>query len=440
MSTAQRSKTGCWTCRLRRKKCNEGGPPCANCEARGVFCHGYGPKPPWKDRGEKEKEQASMLRLQPRQRLNRPKNLSDRTPQQCAARNTPIDESNCNRDTTVPPRGHSPSQSDLSLSSLSSSQDRQAVGLLSDLDILGSWDAPESSNNDLWLGSSSAEALIGFNDVQAPTEELRPDSWVGSVSSNELLVNLSPAETLVGISGVRSPTQAGSLQSNNLDNAIGFSSGSWPGPSSAQAPSTLAESQPPLGDQRPDPLDSANGCRPSSTETLDTSTHVQPPIRYPRPSSAICFPIAAAAQVSDFDEREIELVMHFIGETFALQHTSYRAASNMQRSWLLLLLMRSPTFYYASLSMSAYHYYISLSSESEVRISTFQAYQKYRTWALSEFYKLLKPDQPSTFSSDCVLGESMICGVQIALLEVRTIKDSFLGLIRRLLSNACLGP
>lgn len=176
MSTAQRSKTGCWTCRLRRKKCNEGGPPCANCESRGVFCHGYGPKPPWKDRGEKEKEQASILRLQPRQRLSRPKNLSDGIHQQCSARNASIDESNCNRDTTVPPREHSPSQSDLSLSSLSSSQDRQAVGLLNDLDMFGSWDAPESSNNDLWLGSGSAEALIGFNDERAPTEGLRPDS------------------------------------------------------------------------------------------------------------------------------------------------------------------------------------------------------------------------------------------------------------------------
>ncbi|KAH6623947.1 putative C6 transcription factor [Chaetomium tenue] len=59
----QRSKSGCWTCRLRRKKCPENGPPCSNCESRGVACHGYGPRPAWKDRGDKEKEEAERLQL-----------------------------------------------------------------------------------------------------------------------------------------------------------------------------------------------------------------------------------------------------------------------------------------------------------------------------------------------------------------------------------------
>ncbi|KAH8887289.1 hypothetical protein GQ53DRAFT_874427 [Thozetella sp. PMI_491] len=68
MPTTQRTKTGCWTCRLRRKKCQEGGPPCANCETRGIKCHGYGPKPAWKDRGGMEREEASRLHLQTRPR------------------------------------------------------------------------------------------------------------------------------------------------------------------------------------------------------------------------------------------------------------------------------------------------------------------------------------------------------------------------------------
>ncbi|KAK6810708.1 ustiloxin B cluster transcription factor ustR [Aspergillus parasiticus] len=71
MSGAQRRKTGCWTCRLRRKKCNEDGQPCSNCEARGVFCHGYGPKPSWKDRGEREREEAQRLQLISRARTRR---------------------------------------------------------------------------------------------------------------------------------------------------------------------------------------------------------------------------------------------------------------------------------------------------------------------------------------------------------------------------------
>ncbi|EME81787.1 uncharacterized protein MYCFIDRAFT_116413, partial [Pseudocercospora fijiensis CIRAD86] len=62
----QRSKRGCWTCRLRRKKCFEDGPPCLNCVERDVFCHGYGPKPDWKDKGVKEKREAARLALSSR--------------------------------------------------------------------------------------------------------------------------------------------------------------------------------------------------------------------------------------------------------------------------------------------------------------------------------------------------------------------------------------
>nr|A0A8J9RZ21.1 RecName: Full=Transcription factor phomR; AltName: Full=Phomopsin biosynthesis cluster protein R [Diaporthe leptostromiformis]BDA39143.1 transcriptional regulator [Diaporthe leptostromiformis] len=63
-TAAKRTKSGCWTCRLRRKKCNEGGPPCDNCEARGIHCHGYGPRPQWKDRGALEREEARKLQYQ----------------------------------------------------------------------------------------------------------------------------------------------------------------------------------------------------------------------------------------------------------------------------------------------------------------------------------------------------------------------------------------
>ncbi|KAI7580401.1 hypothetical protein KC319_g17782, partial [Hortaea werneckii] len=43
---SNRTKTGCHTCRSRKKKCDERKPTCANCE-RGQFnCEGYGPKPP----------------------------------------------------------------------------------------------------------------------------------------------------------------------------------------------------------------------------------------------------------------------------------------------------------------------------------------------------------------------------------------------------------
>ncbi|KAI8721647.1 hypothetical protein NCS52_00306800 [Fusarium sp. LHS14.1] len=45
--SGSRTKTGCWTCRLRRKKCDENKPACVNCTSRNLECYGYDQKPAW---------------------------------------------------------------------------------------------------------------------------------------------------------------------------------------------------------------------------------------------------------------------------------------------------------------------------------------------------------------------------------------------------------
>lgn len=62
MSGPLRSKQGCWTCRLRRKKCDERRDLCHTCESLSITCYGYGPKPDWMDNGEKEKAMASSIK------------------------------------------------------------------------------------------------------------------------------------------------------------------------------------------------------------------------------------------------------------------------------------------------------------------------------------------------------------------------------------------
>lgn len=44
-----RSSNGCWTCRIRHRKCDELRPICKECSDRYIPCHGYGPRPPWLD-------------------------------------------------------------------------------------------------------------------------------------------------------------------------------------------------------------------------------------------------------------------------------------------------------------------------------------------------------------------------------------------------------
>ncbi|KAF2178102.1 hypothetical protein K469DRAFT_718585 [Zopfia rhizophila CBS 207.26] len=44
---ANRTKTGCGTCRRRKKKCDEAKPECNNCTRGGFICEGYAHKIPW---------------------------------------------------------------------------------------------------------------------------------------------------------------------------------------------------------------------------------------------------------------------------------------------------------------------------------------------------------------------------------------------------------
>jgi hypothetical protein len=57
-----RSKTGCITCRRRKKKCDETRPGCMNCEKNSVECEGYPEKTIWKSGKEKKAEEARLRR------------------------------------------------------------------------------------------------------------------------------------------------------------------------------------------------------------------------------------------------------------------------------------------------------------------------------------------------------------------------------------------
>ncbi|EED22405.1 C6 transcription factor, putative [Talaromyces stipitatus ATCC 10500] len=62
MSRSLRSTKGCWTCRLRRKKCDERHPVCQLCHTLAIPCYGYGPKPDWMNGGDTEKSQIQSLK------------------------------------------------------------------------------------------------------------------------------------------------------------------------------------------------------------------------------------------------------------------------------------------------------------------------------------------------------------------------------------------
>ncbi|KAJ4271317.1 hypothetical protein NW762_000019 [Fusarium torreyae] len=64
MSSKVRSNAGCWTCRLRRKKCDEKRPVCDSCGALEITCYFHDEKPDWMDGGPKQKAMAEKIKAQ----------------------------------------------------------------------------------------------------------------------------------------------------------------------------------------------------------------------------------------------------------------------------------------------------------------------------------------------------------------------------------------
>ena len=66
-----RKTTGCWTCRVRKKKCDDGRPCCSSCTLRGITCYGYAAKPQWMEGGETERRIMQDIRHQVKESYRR---------------------------------------------------------------------------------------------------------------------------------------------------------------------------------------------------------------------------------------------------------------------------------------------------------------------------------------------------------------------------------
>lgn len=66
-----RSFNGCWTCRLRRKKCDEKRPVCDTCAALHITCHYDQEKPEWMDGGVRQEEMAEQLKREVKEKAHR---------------------------------------------------------------------------------------------------------------------------------------------------------------------------------------------------------------------------------------------------------------------------------------------------------------------------------------------------------------------------------
>ncbi|KAI8958751.1 fungal-specific transcription factor domain-containing protein [Daldinia sp. FL1419] len=65
-----RSSNGCWTCRLRRKKCDEKSPVCDVCAALHITCYYDVEKPEWMDGGVRQEEMAERLKREVKEKAH----------------------------------------------------------------------------------------------------------------------------------------------------------------------------------------------------------------------------------------------------------------------------------------------------------------------------------------------------------------------------------
>ncbi len=69
-TVAIRSTHGCWTCRIRKKKCDEVSPGCRRCASVNIECH-YGPKPSWIENPLLGKEELQRIKVVVRESASR---------------------------------------------------------------------------------------------------------------------------------------------------------------------------------------------------------------------------------------------------------------------------------------------------------------------------------------------------------------------------------
>ncbi|KAB5578140.1 fungal-specific transcription factor domain-containing protein [Coniochaeta sp. 2T2.1] len=67
---AKRSSNGCWTCRLRRKKCDQKQPICDTCSTLLITCHNGQEKPEWMDGGARQEEMAEQLKREVKEKAH----------------------------------------------------------------------------------------------------------------------------------------------------------------------------------------------------------------------------------------------------------------------------------------------------------------------------------------------------------------------------------
>lgn len=384
----KRTKSGCWTCRLRRKKCNESGPPCDNCEARGIHCHGYGPKPHWKDRGALEREE--FLKLQ--DQSGKARSHFKRT--MSVAAQKPADGG------MVPISSNS--------SSTSTSGNSIHVG----------GEGPNGAQEEQ-LGETAAPLPAGIGQCNCQLEA-NSAAGVSSLTANTGLVfgenAVNPTDFDFDFDFMDSPSDctAEKVPDGETGSAIYVDWSQFPMLSPelpAPASAALSAKMPPTPIS---PHIHAKGASPAAA-SADVFDNQGLHLHEPHHGQGQLHGIAEG-------DRGIELTMRYMDDVCSGRSVNRRRISEM--GWLVRLLKRSPTFYYTTLSLTSYQEYLRQSTHGTSQAELYRDYQIYRSQALKSFSEMPSSAIKAPFGTSgpvrlhSVLCERLVCSTHLAYLEV----------------------
>ncbi|EXK81881.1 hypothetical protein FOQG_13750 [Fusarium oxysporum f. sp. raphani 54005] len=74
-----RGRSGCWTCRIRHRRCDESSPECKECSTRSITCHGYDLDPPeWMSNDRLLQEELRRIKVAVKENFRRVKTIQNR--------------------------------------------------------------------------------------------------------------------------------------------------------------------------------------------------------------------------------------------------------------------------------------------------------------------------------------------------------------------------
>jgi len=414
LKLAARSLYGCWTCRVRKKKCDENRPSCSTCVSLKLMCYGYGDKPAWMDNGPLQREKALKFKqIVSQNNSKRRKQRMHHGPSSSLPSVGFLDMDILCEETSsasaAPSNYHS---EELPSSGTSSgSGTRWSTEMVGDEAEIQTWSNLKSFDRD-HFGASSQDNLFstewfsnnhswennmcvdngffsGYDAMPARTSGMSRDSE----ATLPLTLDFFDADYLGSSFQDNLFTRGWSSNDHSWENAnfvdSGLSSGQDPMPVRPPGISQCSETT-------PKPKENASNLRRGSRQSAygvpgeemslkvisaplaNLSSSSQPTAAQLLRTNKVVkrYPISSKYPEKSIlrEDKEDELFMHYLDKVFYIQYPFYNSRNTQSRLWLFSILRRVRSVYHATLALSERHIQSMVESSLQIQANKMNYY------------------------------------------------------------------